>query len=261
MNKKIVFEGKKMFYRLYGSGKPVMLVHGFGETGEVWKNQISFFESKIQLIIPDLPGSGSSEMTDDMSMAGMAEVIKVILDKEAISHFVLIGHSMGGYIALAFAEKYPETIEKFCLFHSTAFADSEEKKATRKKGIAFIKEHGAFEFLKSTTPNLFSPVTKSKTPSLVDDFIQGLMNFSDQSLISYYEAMMKRPDRTSVLKNAEFPVQFILGKHDIAVPLEDGLKQSYLPGQSHIDILKESGHMGMLEEPGICNDILQRLLL
>jgi pimeloyl-ACP methyl ester carboxylesterase len=261
MNKEIVFEGKKIFYRLYGSGKPVMLVHGFGETGEVWKNQISFFESKTQLIIPDLPGSGSSEMTDDMSMSGMAEIIKIIVNEEAINRFVLIGHSMGGYIALALAEKYPEMVEKLCLFHSIAFADSEEKKATRKKGIAFIKEHGAFEFLKNTTPNLFSPVSKSKTPLLVDSFIESLMNFSDQSLISYYEAMMKRPDRTSVLKNAEFPVQFILGKDDVAVPLEDGLKQSYFSKQSHIDILKESGHMGMLEEPEICNDILQQFLL
>jgi pimeloyl-ACP methyl ester carboxylesterase len=261
MNKEIVLEGKKISYRVYGKGNPVMLVHGFGETGDVWKNQIDFLKDKMLLIVPDLPGSGQSEIISDMSMDGLAEVLKAIVDKEAIKRFTLIGHSMGGYIALAFAEKYASLIMTFCLFHSTAFADSEEKKATRKKGIAFIKEHGAFEFLQNTTPNLFSTVTKSKTPSLADDFIQSLVNFSDQSLISYYEAMMIRPDRTSVLKNAQFPVQFIFGKDDIAVPLEDGLKQSYLPDQSHIDILKESGHMGMLEEPDKSNQILQRFLL
>ena len=260
MNKEILFEGKKISYRVYGKGSPVLLVHGFGETGDVWKTQVDFLKDKNLLIVPDLPGSRQSDMISDMSMEGLAEVLKAIVDKEAINRFILIGHSMGGYIALALAEKYPGLITKFCLFHSTAFPDSEEKKATRKKGIAFIKEHGAFEFLKNTTPNLFSTATKSKAPSLVDDFIQGLVNFTGESLISYYEAMMKRPGRTSILKKAEFPVQFILGKHDIAVPLVDGLKQSYLPEQSHIDILKESGHMGMLEEPEKCNNILQQFL-
>ena len=109
------------------------------------------------LIVPDLPGAGKSDMIDDMSMEGMAEMLKAIIDKEKISSFVLIGHSMGGYITLAFAEKYPQYLIKFGLFHSTAYADNEEKKAIRRKGIDFIKEHGAFEFLKNTTPNLFSP--------------------------------------------------------------------------------------------------------
>lgn len=260
MNKEIVFEGKKIFYRVYGTGNPVMLVHGFGETGDVWEHQINFFKDKLKLIIPDLPGSGGSEMINDMSMEGMAEVIKAIADKETTNPFALIGHSMGGYIALAFAAKYPQVIEKFCLFHSTAFADSEEKKETRKKGIAFIKDKGAFEFLKNTTPNLFSPATKSENPSLIDDFIQRLNNFSAQALVSYYEAMMSRPDRTPVLKNAVFPVQFIAGKDDVAIPLDDVLKLCHLPEKSYIDVLKKSGHMGMLEDPEKCNSILENFL-
>src|ERR1041384_7943248 len=105
-----------------------------------------------------------------MSMEGMAEVLKIIFDKENIqvsdsefppsaSGAVLIGHSMGGYITLAFVEKYSNYLSAFGLFHSTAFPDTEEKKITRSKGIEFIKEHGAFEFLKTSTPNLFSPIT------------------------------------------------------------------------------------------------------
>ncbi len=82
MNKEIEVAGKKIFYRVYGKGNPVMLVHGFGETGNVWEKQVAFLKDSFLLIVPDLPGSGQSEMIDDMSMEGMAEVLKEILDKE-----------------------------------------------------------------------------------------------------------------------------------------------------------------------------------
>src|SRR5688572_13418725 len=106
MDKKIEIAGKKIFYRVFGNGKPVLLVHGFGETGEVWKNQIDWLGNKFKLIVPDLPGSGQSDLIDDMSMEGMAESLKTILDTENYGgpKVSIIGHSMGGYIALAFAE-------------------------------------------------------------------------------------------------------------------------------------------------------------
>jgi len=106
MNKEISIDGKKIFYRVFGRGKPVLFVHGFGETGSVWHHQIEFLENRFQLIVPDLPGSGQSAIIDDMSMEGMAGIMKNILDGEAIRDPVVIGHSMGGYITLALAEKY-----------------------------------------------------------------------------------------------------------------------------------------------------------
>jgi hypothetical protein len=101
------------------------------------------------------------------------------------------------------------------------FADTEEKKETRKKGIEFIKQHGAFEFLKTVTPNLFSPNSKLQSrflsgPNSIDRFINSLKDFTPGALISYYEAMMNRPERTSILKNTKNPVLFIAGEHDIA---------------------------------------------
>jgi pimeloyl-ACP methyl ester carboxylesterase len=274
MDKEIKIAGKKIFYRVFGSGKPVMLVHGFGETGEVWNNQIEFLKDKFYLIVPDVPGSGQSHLIDDMSMEGMAEVLKQILDKEisvpsvssqapllgGFREAVLIGHSMGGYIALAFAEKYESYLSGFGLFHSTAFPDTDEKKATRRKGIEFIQEHGAFEFLKTSTPNLFSPQSKDEFRELISQFIEGLNNFSSQSLVSYYESMIRRPDRTLVLKNFQAPVLFIMGEHDNAVPLQDALKQCSLPAKAYIHILHRSGHMGMLEEPGKSNRLLEEFL-
>jgi pimeloyl-ACP methyl ester carboxylesterase len=260
MNKEIEITGKKIFYRLYGHGKPVMLVHGFGETGDVWKNQVAFLKDNFKLIVPDLPGSGQSEMIDDMTMEGMAEMLKQILDKEKITGVSMIGHSMGGYITLAFAKKYSQYVTTFGLFHSTAYADNEEKKAMRKKGIEFIKQHGAFEFLKSATPNLFSPVSKEKNPGLIDEFICSLSNFSAPALVSYYEAMMNRPDTTDLLKTTTLPVLFVLGEYDNAIPMQDGLKLSHLPEKSYIHILHQSGHMGMLEEENKSNIILKEFL-
>jgi len=260
MNKEIKIAGKRIFYRLYGNGKPVMFVHGFGETGEVWKNLAANVGAEFKFIIPDLPGSGNSEMIDDMSIEGMAELMKNILDRESISRCVLIGHSMGGYITLAFAEKYESCLSAFGLFHSTAFPDTEEKIATRRKGIDFIKQHGAFEFLKTSTPNLFSPHTKEQSPKLVDDFIQSLADFSAEPLIAYYEAMISRPDRTAVLKNSKLPVLFVMGEHDNAVPLQDVLKQCHLPSTAFIHILRESGHLGMIEEPARSNQFITDFL-
>lgn len=260
MRKSINYQGHKICYTIVGKGNPVLFIHGFGETGTVWKNQIDFFSNELEMIIPDLPGSGDSEMIDDMSMEGMAEVMRAILQEEKKEALPVIGHSMGGYIVLAFAEKYPASLTGLGLFHSTAFADSEEKKDTRRKGIAFIEQHGAFEFLKTTSPNLFSPATKSENSGLIEEFISGLNNFSPLSLVSYYNAMMMRPDRTEVLRNAGYPVLFIMGKYDTAVPLADNLKLCSLPENSYIEILKNSGHMGMLEEPVLSNYALANFL-
>lgn len=260
MNKLFQYQNKNIFYRLIGSGNPVMLVHGFGEDGKVWRNQIDSLSDKFQLIIPDLPGSGQSEMIEDMSMEGMAEILHAIIHEENIGRCVFIGHSMGGYITLAFAEKYWNHLSAFGLFHSSSFADSEEKKTARLKGIEFINEHGAFEFLKTTIPNLFSQQTKDKQPELIEEQLATLHNFLPLALVSYYDAMMQRPDRTKILRQTTVPVLFIMGKYDAAVPLEDSLKQCHLPEKSYIRTLQHSGHMGMLEEPVKCNSILEKFL-
>lgn len=260
MNKQIQYENKKIFYRCDGEGKPVILLHGFGEDGDVWSGQTEYLKEKFRLIIPDLPGSGRSEMINDMSMEGMAEVVHAIIHEEMIDACPVIGHSMGGYITLALAEKYPNHISAFGLFHSTAYADNEEKISNRQKGIAFIQEHGPSAFLKTVTPNLFSAVSKEKMPGTITQFIER-HNFSRESLVSYYQAMIKRPDRTEMLQKAVVPVLFIMGKYDMAVPLTDALRQCHLPEISYIHILHQSGHMGMMEESLKCNQVLDKFLL
>lgn len=266
--KEITHRHKKIFYRTIGEGPVVVLLHGVPFDGSLWRNQFNVFPN-YKLIIPDLPGSGRSETIEDMSIEGMAECVKDIIVHETASLFfksgephsvVVIGHSMGGYVALALAEKHPELLNGFGLFHSTAFADSDEKKKGRKKTIGLLLQKGTNEFVKNSVPNLFSSITKEQNPKLVDEQIDISLNFSAETIVSYQTAMMQRKGRTDVLKNAKVPVLFVFGKYDNAVPLKDGIEQSSLPNNSLVHILENSGHMGMKEEPVICNEILSEYL-
>ncbi len=262
MTTTLQYQNKKITCRTFGNGKPVLLLHGFGEDGNVWKNQVEHLKDRYFLIVPDLPGSGQSEMIDDMSMEGMAELMKFILASlPSKGEACIIGHSMGGYITLAFADKYPEWLSAFGLFHSSSFADSDEKKAARRKSIEFIRQNGGAEFLKTAIPNLFADHSKEQFPGIIEELVKKGGNFSDMALVSYYEAMISRPDRSVVLQEAAVPVLFIMGKYDNAVPFADTLKQSHLSEKSYIHILRKSGHMGMLEEPGASNRILDKFLL
>ncbi|RPD50539.1 alpha/beta fold hydrolase [Paracnuella aquatica] len=251
--------GVPLFYRTAGEGPAVVLLHGFGETGIIWNDQVSAL-SGYRLIVPDLPGSGQSAMIGDMSMEGLATAVHGLLQELGIERCVLIGHSMGGYIALAFLEKYGELLAGIGLFHSSAFADSEEKKGTRQKGIQFIEKHGAAAFLETATPNLYSPATKEERPELVSAHIESVKEASAAALIAYYRSMMQRPDRTALLQQNKIPVLFVLGKYDTAVPMADGLAQAHLPAVSHVHLLEHSGHMGMKEETERSNGLLQAFL-
>jgi pimeloyl-ACP methyl ester carboxylesterase len=255
--KSIAYQSAQIFYRITGNGKPVILIHGFAEDGEIWNNQIEFLKNDFTLIIPDLPGTGKSELIEDMSIEGMAESIKEIIIKENISQAIIIGHSMGGYITLAIAEKYPELISAFGLCHSSAFADNEEKKAARLKSINFIKNNGAYEFLKTTIPGLFLKPDGYKPCT---DLIEKGKQFTPEALIKYYQAMIARPERIEVLKTFKDPVLFIIGEHDKAIPFEQSMQQCYLPAQSHVHILRNSAHMGMWEETDKVNTAMLQFL-
>jgi pimeloyl-ACP methyl ester carboxylesterase len=267
MEQKIIsYKGNQLGYRIIGNGPIVLLLHGFGEDGSIWDQQFNSFEG-YRLIVPDLPGTGLSASVNKTSMEDMADAIYYLIQQEkgsnksqVSSKVALIGHSMGGYVTLAFAEKYPETLTGFGLVHSTAYADTEEKKKIRQKGIQFIKDHASYEFLKTSIPNLYSPITKEKHPEIIEEQLGRSHNFSPESLVSYYESMIERKPRVFVLKQAVFPVLFIMGKYDMAVPLKDGLEQCKLPDFSYIHILENSAHMGMREEVGDTNRFIYNFL-
>jgi pimeloyl-ACP methyl ester carboxylesterase len=239
----------------------VVFIHGFGEDSRIWELIIPELQAGYRIITPDLPGSGSaSANTDEVTMESMAEFIREMLDRENVDKCSMIGHSMGGYVTLAFAEKYPERLNRLGLFHSTAYADSDEKKEGRKKNMEFIQKHGSAKFLAQSVPNLFSPDTQTTRPDLIQNIIERYRNFPPDSLVDYTSAMMNRPDRIHVLKTFKKPVLFIMGESDTAVPLEQGLKQCSIPEFSYIYIATHSGHMGMLEEPVFCVKALKEFL-
>jgi pimeloyl-ACP methyl ester carboxylesterase len=247
-------------YQVTGKGAPVLLIHGFPENSTVWEHQQSKLEAHYTVITPDLPGSGNSPLTYPLSIESMADFVHAILLAEGIEKAVIAGHSMGGYIALAVAEKYPDQVQGLGLVHSTAAADTEEKIEARRKSIKLMEQYGSEAFVRQAVPGMFSPATKSRQPALVDALIQMGMQCKVEALIAYYEAMIKRPERKAVLQKIKAPVLFMIGKDDTAVPMDSVLPQVTLPSRSSIHIFEDTGHMGMWEVADACSLALQQFV-
>ncbi|MFN9109564.1 MAG: alpha/beta fold hydrolase, partial [Bacteroidota bacterium] len=199
--KKINIPSGILSYEIEGEGIPLMLVHGFGEDGYVWNEVARFLSSKYQIIIPHLSGSYLSPihnllLVDNLSMESLAEDLLKILDAEKIDKAVMLGHSMGGYITLAFAEKHDERLLAFGLIHSTSYADSEVKKEARLKSVDFLKNNSTKSFLEVATPNLFGTQYKISHPEKINELIERASQIPEASMMAYLRAMRKRKDRT-----------------------------------------------------------------
>lgn len=245
-------------YFITGKGsQPIILIHGFGEDSRIWKHQINYLQNEYRLFVPDLPGTGQSAIGNgQLSMESMAEAIKQMMDAEKIDQCIMLGHSMGGYVTLAFAELYPERLTAFGLIHSTAYADNEEKKAARQKSISFIKEHSAAGFMKTTIPNLFSQRFNTEHKNQVDELIEQGNQFTAEALIAYYRAMINRPDRSHILQKTTVPVLFFIGEEDKAVNPADALAQTALPTVCMAKLVPSIAHMGMLEATAELNNTI-----
>ena len=256
----IPFKNSTVFYSISGQGKTVVLIHGFGEDGNIWNETVKKLKNNFRVIVPDIPGSGKSTILKDentqISIDDYAEVIIHILGNESVTTCAVIGHSMGGYIALAIAEKYPEILTGFGLFHSTAFADNEERKQARLKSIDFIQTNDAISFLRTSIPGLFADKFKKEHAEVIEKLIDAGMSFSSETLIQYQKAMLNRPERKRLLQKTNLPVLFIIGEKDQAIPLQQSLAQCHLPSIASVHILPNAGHMGMLEEGELCTDAI-----
>ena len=147
--------------------KTVVLLHGFGEDSSVWSGFVPFLQKDFYILTPDY-----ARLSNFKSVEEYADFVHEKIVEKCIEKCVMIGHSMGGYIALAFAEKYPEMLNGLGLFHSTSFADSEEKKAARTKNIDFIDKHGAEAFIKTSTPNLYAEAFQKNHPEVIEKHIK-----------------------------------------------------------------------------------------
>lgn len=264
MRKVIQYKNTALVYNIYGEGETIVLLHGFAETSAIWNNQVNFLSEYYRVIIPDLPGSGASVLFDTsgnkLDIGQLADSVYAIVEHENIDKLIMLGHSMGGYVMLAFAERYPVKLKAFGLINSTAFADSNEKKQNRLRGIEMMENYGGAAFIKTTTPNLFSDGFKLNHPAIVNELVEAGKQFSTGSLQQYYYAMMNRADKIQLLKNTKLPVLFVMGTEDVAAPLNDVLKQATLPGIAYIHIINNTGHMSMLERPAELNRILKNFV-
>jgi pimeloyl-ACP methyl ester carboxylesterase len=248
MQKSIKYNGCQIFYNIVGKGPDMMLIHGFTEHQGIWDNFTSILQKDFRIITPALPAHGGSDFpAQGLSMEFMADCLFEILTKEKVSQTVMIGHSMGGYAMLNFAEKYPQLCKSICLFHSTARADTPEIKTTRNRTIDIIRNNHA-GFLHSFIPDLFAPDSRESLDPKINELITEAQKISTEGLIACMEAMKERQGSIELLAMTNIPVGFIIGKQDSRIPFEAVLAQAALPKNSHILILDECGHMGYLEK-------------
>lgn len=222
--------------------KTLVLVHGHGVDAAIWED-LKENLSEYEVLTPDI-----STDTKYNSIEAYAEGLNEWLKEKNIEKCVMIGHSMGGYLTLAFAEKYPDTLQGFGLFHSTAYADDDAKREQRKKTLAFMETHGAAAFIKQSAPNMYAESFAKEHPEVIKNHIDTYSQLPTEAVIAGFKAIMNRPDRTQVLQNATVPVLFIFGQEDKLISFEKNIGLSELPKDAHTLILTESGHMGMVED-------------
>lgn len=237
-------------YQQQGQGFPVVLLHGFCESKDIWKEIAPGLKAVCKTIVPDMPGFGDSKgNTHYATVEEMAEEVFLLLQSLEVEHCIVVAHSLGGYVALALAEKHPEIIKGLSLFHSTAYPDSEEKKHTRNKTADFINKNGVAAFAGNFVPPLFYKGRREELAEIIQFVHQIVVQTPKETAVAVTKAMRDRPDRSHVLKEATYPVLFIAGAADEAVPLEGSKELFYMPKHSIIQLLAETAHMGMFERP------------
>lgn len=234
-----------------GHGKAVILIHGFCESLHLWHHLEQTLNNFCRVISVDLPGYGDSvcRQTEEISMEWFGEEVIQLADELSLENFSLIGHSLGGYVTLALAEKYAERINSFVLFHSTAFADTEEKKINRDKMVGFIERNGLETFMNSFVAPLVAEENRSKCKEGIKTLTKLGSQSQEDAVLATITAMRDRPSRTDVLSQFNKPILWIVGEADVAVPLTDSLEQLELGTKTESMVLAHCGHMGMIEKP------------
>lgn len=244
---------------LIGEGEPVLLMHGFLENNSMWNNLLPYLEA-FQCIIPDLPGHGKSSPVDAFSLDTLADLCADVLDAVDVKRAHVVGHSMGGYIACALLERHPERVKSLLLFHTTATADSDEKKALRDRAIAAV-EHNKALYTRSMITGLFAPDFAAANPATIEQLIAQANAMEARSITQALDAMKKRPDRTAVLSNRLVSLAYIVGKHDQRIPLNDVLHEILQVNAEQHLIIDTAAHMGQFEAPAEVGEFMQKWII
>lgn len=236
-----------------GHGKTIVFIHGFCENLKIWQAYEEEFSKFSRVICIDLPGFGASNYDEEtITIEWFASKVHALLKELNVSTYHVVGHSLGGYIALALAERYPSSLTSMTLFHSTSYADTEEKKLNRDKVISFIERNGLSLFMDSFVTPLFADGNKEKCKESIDFLIKEGKKSNQDAVISTLLAMKNRIDRRHVLAQFNKPLLMIIGEDDLAVPVNTSLEQLEINPKIENIVLKTCGHMGMFEKPNTC---------
>lgn len=250
-----------MYYKVTGKGKVVVLLHGFIEEGSLWNNLAKALAKDFKVIVPDLEGFGQSPLiATKLTMEYYATAIYKLLQKLKVKRCVMLGHSMGGYITLSFAQQYPQLLSGFGVVNSHCFADNEEKKVNRKKGIEFIRRHGTAPFVTELYNNIFHPSFKVKNQALINRLIEQAKKYSPEALMAANAAMMNRTGKEDVLKNAPVPVLLINGKQDESAPFAATIRQASFPPIADVHFYDNCKHMSLFEKKKETNAAIYRFV-
>ncbi|WP_026581755.1 alpha/beta fold hydrolase [Bacillus sp. J33] len=251
---KVSFNGTAISYYGEGQGEPVVLIHGFCGSKDYWSKVIPALAEEYHVIAVDLPGHGESGLPmEDTSIEKMAEALNDAIQELGVEKVSLFGHSLGGYVTLAFAEAFADKLQKFALVHSTANPDSEEGKKGREVAAGKIDKEGIKPFVDGLIPNLFAPGEDHQEEMQIAKEIGYGTN--PEGAKAALKAMKQRPDRNQVLKNTELPVLLIAGEKDQIIPPE----KSFTVDRTNIQqvTIKGAGHMSMYEAPGELVEIIR----
>ena len=223
--KQIRYKNTTISYSDTGKGTAVVLLHGFLENQTMWKELTPILSHKNRVITIDLLGHGATECLGYVhSMEDNAEIVKAVLSHLRIRKAILVGHSMGGYVALAFAELYPATIKGLVLLNSTSKEDSTERKHNRDRAIKAVKQNYV-NFVRLSIANLFSENNRERLEKEIENIKLEALKTPLQGIVASLEGMKIRKDREFILHKSEFPKLLILGKKDGVLIYKDNLSQ------------------------------------
>lgn len=249
-----------MVYSHSGAGKTIVLLHGFLEDRTMWNDYVSRWKKDYQIIAIDLLGQGDSgNLGYSHSMEEQASAVLSVLDSEKIVLCAMVGHSMGGYVALALAQKRPELVTHLVLFHSTAFADSESKRQDRDRVIELAKRNKLI-YIKAVIPSLFADQARNRLSEDIEKLVDRANQFTVQGIVANLQGMKDRADRSGVLKNGDFKKLIIHGELDSVISLSDMHKLEALAPMIKLELVSSIGHMGHLESPDECFALIDNMI-
>jgi pimeloyl-ACP methyl ester carboxylesterase len=241
----ILHKNTKISYSDTGKGTAVILLHGFLENQKMWQDLVPELSKRNRVITIDLLGHGETECLGYVhSMEENAEVVKAVLSKLRIRKAIFVGHSMGGYVTLAFAELFPEKMKGLVLLNSTSKDDSLEKKQNRDRAIKAVKKE--YEtFIRLSITNLFNPDNRERLQKEIESVKIQALKTPLQGIVASLEGMKIRKDRSFILQNIDYPKVLILGKKDPVLNYIDHLKQ--IEGTTSQLVSFPDGHMSHIE--------------